>query len=527
MPCALMPAILEWSRWRSSRRATPCPGGASGELWTGDGVVLAHDFRFGRGGRAAHERGPRREPPSSSAGSARSWGSSDRHDDVPTSRTWSDRPRLDDAASARSSRRPRASAPSSPARTSLDDVRSTSTATRQPRAALARRRRGRLVRRARGARRLPRPRARPARSARRTASCVRPALPPRRRGARHRRVRLRRGRASSAACSRSRASSPVITSEDVREELATIAPERECDRLAELSGALPLGREPAPARRGSGRCTSTSASGARAGARSRCCATAGSARRSARTAAARSTGDPLPAPRRRRRGRARVLVAAGVVDRRHAPLERPPRRVVARACCRAAYLRGAFLGGGSLSLGRSPHLELRTASLEAALLREVAGAEGVELAVAERATHAVAYAKSWDAIESLLALVGASGDRARARGARRRRRDARAREPPRERRPREPRRRALGGRAAAPRVELAAVARPRARARTMLARARCPDRARPRAPAPPSDGLPARARRPRRSAGDEGRDAPPLRRLERARGRRNHAARLA
>ena len=104
-----------------------------------------------------------------------------------------------------------------------------------------------------------------------------------------------------------------------------------------------------------------------------------------------------------------VLVAAGVVDRRHAPLVRPPRRVVARSCCRAAYLRGAFLGAGSLSLGRSPHLELRTASAEsAALLARLAKAEGVELATAERPSHAVAYAKSWEVIESLLAVMGAA-----------------------------------------------------------------------------------------------------------------------
>ena len=32
----------------------------------------------------------------------------------------------------------------------------------------------------------------------------------------------------------------------------------------------------------------------------------------------------------------------------------------------------------------------------------------MELATAERATHAVAYAKSWEAIESLLALMGAT-----------------------------------------------------------------------------------------------------------------------
>jgi DNA-binding protein WhiA len=104
-----------------------------------------------------------------------------------------------------------------------------------------------------------------------------------------------------------------------------------------------------------------------------------------------------------------VLVAAGVVDRRHGPLERPPRRVVARACCRAAYLRGAFLGGGSLSTGRSPHLELRAASVAAAsTLAEVAAAAGICLRVIDRDTHAAAYAKGWETIESLLALVGAT-----------------------------------------------------------------------------------------------------------------------
>jgi hypothetical protein len=105
----------------------------------------------------------------------------------------------------------------------------------------------------------------------------------------------------------------------------------------------------------------------------------------------------------------RTLVAAGVLDRRRAPLERPPRRVVARGCCRAAYLRGAFLGGGSLSVGRAPHLELRTASTEAAtFLKEVAATAGVRLRIVERSTHAAAYAKGWDAIESLLAIAGAT-----------------------------------------------------------------------------------------------------------------------
>ena len=104
-----------------------------------------------------------------------------------------------------------------------------------------------------------------------------------------------------------------------------------------------------------------------------------------------------------------TLVEAGVLDSRHAPVERPPRRVVGRACCRGAYLRGALLGGGSLSGPRSPHLELRTASLEGAeFLRSVAAADGVRVGVLDRTRHAIAYAKGMEAIEGLLAAAGAA-----------------------------------------------------------------------------------------------------------------------
>jgi cell division protein WhiA len=103
-----------------------------------------------------------------------------------------------------------------------------------------------------------------------------------------------------------------------------------------------------------------------------------------------------------------ALVEAGVLDARHAPLERPPKRVVGRSCCRGAYLRGALLGGGSLSGPRSPHLELRTTSLEGAeFIRSVAAGAGVHLGVLDRGRHAVAYAKGLDAIESVLTLAGA------------------------------------------------------------------------------------------------------------------------
>jgi cell division protein WhiA len=108
-------------------------------------------------------------------------------------------------------------------------------------------------------------------------------------------------------------------------------------------------------------------------------------------------------------GRAlRILREAGVLSGSGAPLELPPKRVTGRSCCRGAYLRGALLGAGSLSGPRMPHVEIRAATLDGA--RFVAGlaARGeVALAVAERRTHAVAYARGHDPIVGLLALAGA------------------------------------------------------------------------------------------------------------------------
>jgi DNA-binding protein WhiA len=107
-----------------------------------------------------------------------------------------------------------------------------------------------------------------------------------------------------------------------------------------------------------------------------------------------------------------VLREAGVLSPSGAPLDHPPKRVVGRSCCRGAYLRGALLGAGSLSGPRDPHLELRANGLEAArFIADVAAHADIELKVAERRTHAVAYAKSHDTIADLLAVTGA-GDTA-------------------------------------------------------------------------------------------------------------------
>jgi DNA-binding protein WhiA len=104
-----------------------------------------------------------------------------------------------------------------------------------------------------------------------------------------------------------------------------------------------------------------------------------------------------------------VLHEAGVLSSRLTPLAHPPRRVVARSCCRGAYVRGALLGGGSLSGPRSPHLEIRSAGIDGAtFLARLAEQEGTTLGLLDRGRHVVAYAKGTETIADLLALAGAN-----------------------------------------------------------------------------------------------------------------------
>jgi len=199
-------------------------------------------------------------------------------------------------------------------------------------------------------------------------------------------------------------------SDDLRAELAAIAPARGCCRLAEVSalfhsaGSVHL--------RGRGEIALhldlvSSAVARRAFSLLRELGIASEIRTYRRQAFDRATRYQLHVPGEERA--LATLVEAGVLDARHAPLERPPRRVVGRACCRGAYLRGAILGGGSLSGPRSPHLELRTASPEgAAFLQAVAAAGGATLGVLDRGRHALAYAKGSDTIEAVLVAAGAT-----------------------------------------------------------------------------------------------------------------------
>jgi cell division protein WhiA len=202
-------------------------------------------------------------------------------------------------------------------------------------------------------------------------------------------------------------------SEDVRRELAAVEPHKHCDRLAELSGLFhTAGRLHL---RGHGEFSveldlAESAVARRAVGLVRSFGIEAEIRTYTRHAFERGTRYQLYVPGGRRS--LEVLHEAGVLSQAHAPLEAPPKRVVGRSCCRRAYLRGALLGGGSVSGPRAPHLEIRTSALAGAeLLAWVAAQEDVRLLVLDRGPHAIAYAKGAEPIADVLALAGA-GDAA-------------------------------------------------------------------------------------------------------------------
>jgi cell division protein WhiA len=199
-----------------------------------------------------------------------------------------------------------------------------------------------------------------------------------------------------------------VLSEDLRNELAAIAPESDCDRLAELSGLFHTAG--AIHLRGRGEVSvhldlASSAAARRAFSLLRALDVAAEIRTYRQPAFDRATRFQLHVPGEP--DALAVLHGAGVVDRSRRPLERPPKRVVGRACCRGAYLRGALLGGGSLSGPRNAHLEIRTATRTGAMfVAMVAQQVGANLRIAERDTHVVAYAKG---VETIIDVLGAAG----------------------------------------------------------------------------------------------------------------------
>ncbi len=246
---------------------------------------------------------------------------------------------------------------------------------------------------------------------------------------------------TSGGCSRSKGPPDALRGRAI--ELAAIAPVRRCDALAEISGLFhtagslhllghgelafhldvsarprwPAGRSPSSA---------SSASTARSA------RTAGAPSTARRATSCTSTGQPP---------RSASCVRPGSSAQAARPLSRPPRRVVGRRCCRAAYVRGALLGAGSVSGPRRPHLELRFAEVDGAAFLVRIGGAGGRRAPGTRARPLRGCRSRTERSRSRTCSGAGRSERRRARHrrARRGRGGAREREQARERRSREPR----------------------------------------------------------------------------------------
>ncbi len=84
-------------------------------------------------------------------------------------------------------------------------------------------------------------------------------------------------------------------------------------------------------------------------------------------------------------------------------------KVLRSACCRAAYLRGAFLGGGSVNRPEADyHLELVTGSYSfGKLLRTLMRRLDFPVGFVDRKESYVIYLKEGDAVVDFLAIIGA------------------------------------------------------------------------------------------------------------------------
>ena len=98
----------------------------------------------------------------------------------------------------------------------------------------------------------------------------------------------------------------------------------------------------------------------------------------------------------------KALVLLGILDRRGGLVAGVPRHIVARPCCRLAYIRGALIAGGFVADPRGDfHLEYAKGLCD--LLEQI----GVHARVnARRGSYAV-YIKSAEEIKRLLQLIGA------------------------------------------------------------------------------------------------------------------------
>ena len=86
-----------------------------------------------------------------------------------------------------------------------------------------------------------------------------------------------------------------------------------------------------------------------------------------------------------------------------------PHAIVAERCCGVNYLRGAFLGAGSLYIGKGYHLEFAVESKALAEdLRTLLDRYGIAAKITDRKEKSVVYIKDSEGVSDCLALMGAS-----------------------------------------------------------------------------------------------------------------------
>ncbi len=104
-----------------------------------------------------------------------------------------------------------------------------------------------------------------------------------------------------------------------------------------------------------------------------------------------------------------VLNEAGVLSDSFQVQLGVPARIVARRCCRVAFVRGAFLGCGSISPpGSAVHAEFTFESEELSEdCRRLLGRLGLDFRVAVRERNSACYTKRGETAADLLAVVGA------------------------------------------------------------------------------------------------------------------------
>jgi DNA-binding protein WhiA len=106
----------------------------------------------------------------------------------------------------------------------------------------------------------------------------------------------------------------------------------------------------------------------------------------------------------------RLLIALRMIQESEAGMvyKGVPRAAMTRRCCRASFVRGAFLGAGSLiAPDREYHLEFVSSGARAETLMKMLEKSGIESRVTKRRDTDVVYVRRGDDVASCLALMGA------------------------------------------------------------------------------------------------------------------------